>query len=57
MTERPDGGTAVKCSGCGITVQTTSPELRDIFLKNCLLANLSSVSVASGSKTIMRRLQ
>lgn len=27
MTERPDGGTAVKCSGCGITVQTTSPEL------------------------------
>ncbi|WP_311079111.1 ribosome biogenesis GTPase YqeH [Paenibacillus polymyxa] len=27
MTERPDGGTAVKCSGCGITVQTTNPEL------------------------------
>ncbi|MDP1509131.1 ribosome biogenesis GTPase YqeH [Paenibacillus sp. CMAA1739] len=27
MTERPDGGTAVKCSGCGITMQTTSPEL------------------------------
>ncbi|MGG4217352.1 ribosome biogenesis GTPase YqeH [Paenibacillus jamilae] len=27
MTERPDGGTAVKCSGCGIVMQTTSPDL------------------------------
>ncbi|AHM67096.1 ribosome biogenesis GTPase YqeH [Paenibacillus polymyxa] len=27
MTERPDGGTAVKCSGCGIAMQTTSPDL------------------------------
>ncbi|KAF6585863.1 MULTISPECIES: ribosome biogenesis GTPase YqeH [Paenibacillus] len=26
MTERPDGGTAVKCSGCGIAMQTTSPD-------------------------------
>ncbi|TKH35499.1 ribosome biogenesis GTPase YqeH [Paenibacillus polymyxa] len=27
MTERPDGGTAVKCSGCGIVMQTTGPDL------------------------------
>ncbi|MGM1020988.1 MAG: ribosome biogenesis GTPase YqeH [Bacillota bacterium] len=36
MTERPDGGTAVKCSGCGITMQTTSPELPGYILEKLL---------------------